>query len=192
VLEVFEDATIDTQVDIIGDKFPHYAKYVQPKPKIIVTAPPPTPAPKPAALPAPTPGPTAVAANGKPGPGGSTIVVEPTKLFPIAPPTVAANAPANTAAPKHSKGAAPLPIADYRPPAIEPEVQVRPNITVSNVSHSAVAHAMEGSILSAGLPDAPKISMPTSPAPKDVTRFGTLSPNSKTNGSGLSLQDPIR
>lgn len=181
VLEVFDDAAIDTPVSIITDKFPHYAKYVQPKPQVIVSAPP--PASKPAAVavttpaPIPSPAPAAVAANTRPASKGATVVVEPTKLFPSAPSSVATNSP------RHSgKGALPPPVADFGAPIVESEPHS--SFTVSNVSHSTVAHAMEGSMLSAGLPNGPKIET----APKDVTRFGQLAPNPKSKGRSLNLE----
>jgi hypothetical protein len=183
VLEVFEDVTIDTPVAIITEKFPHYAKYVQPKPQVIVSAPAPTPATKPAAVavntpvPAPNPTPSAVAANTKSAGRVPTVVVEPTKLFPNAPGSVAANSP------RHSgKGALPPPVADFGAPIVESDSHS--SFTVSNVSHSTVSHAMEGSMLSAGLPNGPKIET----APKDVTRFGQLAPNPKAKGRSLGLE----
>lgn len=151
VLEVFEDVSIDTQVAIIADKFPHYAKYVQPKPKIIVSAPAPTP----------TPGPTAVAANTKPATTAPTVVVPPTHISLGTPPTMAMNAPApapvNPSSKKLTKASMPQPVADYRPPAVEPAGESHGKVTVVNVSSWAVTHAMQGSILSAGLPDGPKM-----------------------------------
>jgi hypothetical protein len=179
VLEVFEDVAIDTQVSIITDKFPHYAKYVQPKPQVIVSAPAPTPKPAAVAITTPAPGPTpsTVAANTKPASKGTTVVVEPTKLFPTAPASVAANSPKHSA----GKGSMPPPVADFGAPIVESESHS--SFTVSNVSHSTVAHAMEGSMLSAGLPNGPKIET----TPKDVTRFGQLAPNPKTKAHSLSL-----
>ncbi|EDY21942.1 ErfK/YbiS/YcfS/YnhG family protein [Chthoniobacter flavus Ellin428] len=181
VLEVFDDAAIDTPVSIITDKFPHYAKYVQPKPQVIVSAP--APASKPAAVavttpaPVPSPAPAAVAANTRPASKGTTVVVEPTKLFPSAPSSMATNSPRHSA----GKGAMLPPVADFGAPIVESESHS--SFTVSNVSHSTVAHAMEGSMLSAGLPNGPKIET----APKDVTRFGQLAPNPKTKPRSLSL-----
>jgi len=162
VLEVFEEVTIDTPVSIISDKFPKYAKYTPPKPKVIaVVAPPkPTPAPaaaKPAAVPTPPP---AIA-------------------------SAATNPPKKVAS---FSSAPPPPVAEYHPPVVVPESHS--SVTVSAVSNSAVAHAMQGSILSAGLPDGPRIpTLPEPPAPKDVTRFGQMGPN-PVRDKGLSLQDP--
>jgi hypothetical protein len=133
VLEVFEEATIDTPVMIIPEKFPHYAKYVQPKPQIIASVPPPKITPT-----APTT-PTSPAAN----PAPSTPL------------------PAIASAPQGSPkrmvfiSAPLLPGPDYRPPAVEPESHS--SITVSTVSNSTVARAMRGSMISAGLPDGPKM-----------------------------------
>jgi hypothetical protein len=169
VLEVFEEAPIDTQVSIINEKFPHYAKYVQPKPKIIVSAPTPTPAP--------------VAALGKPAPA------TPAPAIASAPPSAPAPSSKKTVASTASMRL-PEPISEYRPAAAQPE-EPHSSVTVSSVSHSAVSRAMQGSILSAGLPDSPKILSPASPAPKDVTRFGNLAPN-PSRERGLSLQDPAR
>jgi hypothetical protein len=159
ILEVFEETAVDTPVSIIPEKFPHYAKYVQPKPKIIVSVPPPKPAPVASKLapPAPTP---AIAST----------TTAPSKK-------VASTAPT------------PAPIAEYHPSVVEHVT--RPSVTVSSVSNSTVAHAMQGSILSAGLPDGPSIpTLPDPPAPKNVTRFGQLGPN-PAREQGLSLQDPL-
>jgi hypothetical protein len=47
---------------------------------------------------------------------------------------------------------------------------------------------MQGSILSAGLPDGPRIpTLPEPPAPKDVPRFGRLAPEVPKD-KGLTLQ----
>jgi hypothetical protein len=155
VLEVFEEANLDTPVSIIPEKFPHYAKYVPPKPKIIAVVPPPKPTPAPLAL------------------------------KPAAPTPAPAIASLTTNGPKKGVASA---VAEYRPPAIEPTVHA--TVTVSTVSNSAISRAMQGSILSAGLPDGPKIpTLPEPPAPKDVTRFGQLGPN-PVRAKGLSLQDP--
>jgi hypothetical protein len=162
VLEVFEEANIDTPVSIIPEKFPHYAKYTPPKPKVIVAAPTPKPTP-------------AVVAAAKP-PAPTVAVAKPPTSTP-APAPVVASAPAKKA-PLGAPTPAPAPIAEYRPPAVEPVVIIgHSNVTISNVSNSTVAHAMQGSILSAGLPDGPTvITNPEPTAPKDVTRFGALSP----------------
>ena len=173
VLEVFEEATIDTPVAIIPDKFPHYAKYTPPKPKIIVAVPPPKPA--------------AVAAGPKPA------AVAAARPAPPAPASAIASATTATGARRRRPPLPPAPasVAEYRPPAVEPVVLTgRSNVTVSNVSNSVVAQAMQGSILSAGLPDGPKIpGLPEPPAPKDVTRFGQLAP-APPREKGLSLRDP--
>jgi hypothetical protein len=158
VLEVFEEANIDTPVSIISDKFPKYAKYTPPKPKVIAVVTPPKPAPTAAKPGAPTP-----------------------------PPTIA-SAPTNPSRKVASGGSAPPPVAEYHPPAVEPVSHS--SVTVSAVSNYAVAHAMQGSILSAGLPDGPRIpTLPEPPAPKDVTRFGQLGPN-PVREKGLTLEDP--
>jgi hypothetical protein len=77
----------------------------------------------------------------------------------------------------------------YHPPVIEPRpIEPHGSVTTTEVSRSAMAHAMEGSILSAGLPDGPKIpTLPEPPAPKEIQRFGGLSPESSRE-KGLSLQ----
>ncbi|MEP6671964.1 MAG: L,D-transpeptidase [Chthoniobacter sp.] len=158
VLEVFEEATIDTPVSIISDKLPKYAKYTPPKPKVIAVVAPPKPAPTAAKPAASTP-----------------------------PPAIASAA---TNSPKKIAGAAPAPppVAEYHPPTVDSSSHS--SVTVSAVSNSVVAHAMQGSMLSAGLPDGPKIpTLPEPPAPKDVTRFGQLGPN-PVHEKGLSLQDP--
>jgi hypothetical protein len=69
---------------------------------------------------------------------------------------------------------APEPVAEYHPPAVVPE-ESHSKVIVSEVSNSAVSHAMQGSILSAGLPDAPRIQ--------------SLSPSSRAKS--LTLQDPL-
>lgn len=174
VLEVFEEVPVDTQVAIINEKFPKYAKYVQPKPKIIVTAPPPkpTPAPVAAAKPAPaTPTPAPVIAS----------VAAPQ------PPRMVTTLPSSSR--RIASAAAPEPVAEYHPPAAQSD-EPHAKVIVSEVSNTAVSHAMQGSILSAGLPDAPKIQGLTETAPKDVTRLGTLSPSPRARG--LNLQDPLR
>ena len=166
VLEVFEEVTIDTPVAIIPEKFPRYAKYTPPKPKIIVAVPPPKPAPA-----------------GKPA--SAVAAARPASPAP-------AIASAATTAGSSKKGAPALaPVAEYRPPPVEPVVIIgRSDVTVTNVSNSAVAHAMQGSILAAGLPDGPRIpTLPEPPAPKDVARFGQLVP-APPREKGLSLQDP--
>jgi hypothetical protein len=168
VLEVFEEANIDTPVSIIPEKFPHYAKYAPPKPKIIVAAPTPKPTPAPVAVAKPTP---AVVPSAK-APASVVAAAKPPTSTPAPAPVIAsATARKNTPA-----APAPAPIAEYRPTAAEPTVVIgHSNITISNVSNAAVSHAMQGSILSAGLPDAPTIvTSPEPTAPKDVTRFGAL------------------
>lgn len=153
VLDVFEEVPIDTQVAIINEKFPHYAKYVQPKPKIIVSAPTPKPStPATIAAVAPTPAPAIASVT--------------------APPRLTLTLPASSK--RIASTTPPEPVAEYHPPAIQPE-ESHSKIIVSEVSNSVVSRAMQGSILSAGLPDAPKIqSLPGSSAPKDLTRFGQL------------------
>jgi hypothetical protein len=157
VVEVFEEANIDTPVSIIPEKFPHYAKYTPPKPKVIVAAPTPKPTP-------------AVVAAAKP-PAPSVAAAKPPTSTPA--PVVA-----SVTTRKVAPAPAPAPIAENRSGAVEPVVVINhSNVTISNVSNSAVAHAMQGSILSAGLPDSPTIiTNPEPTAPKDVTRFGQFSP----------------
>jgi hypothetical protein len=196
VLDVFEEANVDTAVSIINDKFPHYAKYVQPKPKIIVTAPPPKPTPAPIAAAKPTPTPAPIAAA-KPTPTPAPVAAaKSTPLPAIASagnlPPVADRKTASLAAnSKTTVSSKPAPVAEYRPPTVEPTV-VHNGVTVSAVPNSMVAHAMEGSILSAGLPDGPRIpKLPDPPAPKDVTHFGNLRPSPPTSQAPtISLQDP--
>jgi hypothetical protein len=157
VLEVFQEAAIDTQVSIINEKAPHYAKWVQPKPKIIVTAPPPTPAPIAATKPAP---PTPIAAPTI----ASAPAPAPTRVTMTLPPTS-----------KRVASTVPEPIAEYQPPTVRQE-EPHSKVTVSEVSNSAVSRAMQGSILSAGLPDAPKIQ--------------SIGP-SASRVKSLTLQDPL-
>ncbi len=79
-------------------------------------------------------------------------------------------------------------VSMYRPPTFDTAPRVAP--TVTEISTSAMSHAMQGSILSAGLPDGPKIpSLPEPPAPKDVARFGGMAPV-VPHTKGLSLQNP--
>ncbi|HSI14569.1 MAG TPA: L,D-transpeptidase [Chthoniobacter sp.] len=169
VLEVFEEVPVDTQVSIIAEKFPKYAKYVQPKPKIIVSAPPPKPS---------TPAPIA-AAKPTPAPAIASVTAPP-------PPRLTLTVPAS---PRKVASSAPEPVAEYHPQSLQPE-EPHSKVTVSEVSNSAVSHAMQGSILSAGLPDGPKITTVPETAPKDVTRFGNLSP-SPLRGRGMNLQEPL-
>ena len=168
VLEVFEEVTIDTPVTIIPEKFPHYAKYTPPKPQAIAAAASPKQAPA-----APPRMVTAAAKPAPPTPGPA--IASATK-----------NPPRKTAS---AQPALP-PVAEYRPPVAE--LEPHSSVTVSAVSNSAVAHAMQGSILSAGLPDGPRIpKLPDPPAPKDIEHFGSLAavpPRER----GLSLQDPSR
>jgi hypothetical protein len=181
VLDVFEEANIDTQVSIIAEKFPHYAKYTPPKPKIIASAPP----PKPAAAPAKP----AVAA-GRPAASTGVVVASTSPAGAPLPPIASAPTVLFSARKASAPASLPPPVAEYRPPPVEPTVVVHGEVTMTNVSSSAVAQAMQGSILSAGLPDGPTIpKLPEPPAPKDVTRFGQLAP-SPVGGKGLTLQDP--
>lgn len=177
VLEVFEQLAIDTQVSIINDKFPKYAKYVQPKPKIIVSAPTPKPStPAPVAVTKPTP------ATPAPAPAIASA--------PPAPPPQHITMTLPPATKKVALTTAPEPVSEYRPPTAQSD-EPHSKVIVSEVSNTAVAHAMQGSILSAGLPDAPKIQSLPGTTPKDVTRFGTLAPN-PSQGRGLNLRDPLQ
>ncbi|MEI9893367.1 MAG: L,D-transpeptidase family protein [Chthoniobacter sp.] len=171
VLEVFEEATIDTPVSIIPDKFPKYAKYVPPKPKIIAVVAPPKATPAPAKL----------AANAKPA--TSTP----------APAPAIASVPTNPPKKAASGASVPPAVAEYHPPAVEPAVS-HSSVTVSAVSNSVVAHAMQGSILSAGLPDGPKIpTLPDPPAPKgrDALR-PARSESGEGEGPHAARSDPQR
>jgi len=174
VLEVFEEVPIDTQVAVINEKFPKYAKYVQPKPKIIVSAPPPKPTPAPIAAAKPAP------ATPTPAPAIASVTTPPSPRLTITLPLQS---------PKKIASTTPEPIAEYHPPSVQSD-EPHSKVIVSEVSNSVVSHAMQGSILSAGLPDAPKIQGLPESAPKDVTRFGNLSP-SPSRTKGLSLQDPL-
>ncbi len=186
VLEVFEEATVDTAVTISTSKFPRYAKYTPPKPKIIAAVPPPRPTPAPVvtktAPPTPTPAPVIA----------KTVQPTPTPAPAIASTKTPTTIPLKKAAPATP---APAPIAEYRPAAAEPKVHS--SVTVSEVSNSVVARAMQGSILTAGLPNAPKISqapaVPTLPepsAPKDVPHFGQLGSKPPLE-KGVDLQTPV-
>jgi hypothetical protein len=164
VLDVFEQVGIDTAVEIIPDKFPKYAKYVPAKPQIIVVAPKPAP-PKPAPA---APPPAIASAPTNPAP---SLVLE--KI--------------NPATGRKSAVPASAPIAIYRPPPVESTI-THTSVTTTAVSNSVVARAMEGSMLSAGLPDGPKIpTLPEPPSPKDIPRFGRLAP-APVSEKGLSLQ----
>ena len=161
VQEVFEEATIDTPVMIVPEKFPRYAKYTPPKP------------PKPQAI---------ALAQTKPVPPAA-------KSAPATPlPAIASFT--TTTSPKMVGAAtpAPAPVALYRPPPVDPTPHG--HVVTTEISTSAMSRAMQGSILSAGLPDGPKIpALPEPPAPKDVPRFGRLAPN-LSHEKGLSLQAP--
>ena len=167
VEEVFQEVNIDTEVQIIPEKFPHYAKYVPPKPKpvvIVQTKPVPPPAVKPASATLP---PAVASAGGAPSvASASAMPPKKTSVF------VSTPASAPNLAPT------PAPIALYHPPAIDIATP-RGIMTTTEISTSALSKSMQGSILSAGLPEGPKFpTLPEPPAPKDVQRFGRLAPNS--------------
>jgi hypothetical protein len=169
VLDVFEEVGIDTSVEIIPDKFPKFAKYVAPKPQIIVVAPKPAP-PK--------------LAPATPLPAIASATANPARKVAVA----ATPAPARTAS--TAPAASTVPVALYHPPAVEPATDSHSSVTTTAVSNSIVARAMEGSMLSAGLPDGPKIpTLPEPPAPKDIPRFGRLAP-APPREKGLTLQQP--
>ena len=164
VQEVFEETTIDTPVEIIPDKFPRYARYTPPKPQAIalVQIKPPPSATKPALA--------------KPAPATPLPAIASMTTTTISPKKIAAATPA------------PAPVALYRPPPVDRTPHG--TVTSTEISTSAMSRAMQGSILSAGLPDGPKIpTLPEPPAPKDVPRFGRMAPNISPE-KGLSLQNP--
>jgi hypothetical protein len=165
VEEVFQEANIDTPVLIIPDKFPRYAKYTPPKPQpvfIVQTK----PVPPPQLRPAPTTPLPAVASAPAVSPRKTGVFIS----APASAPTLA-------------------PVALYHPPAVD--LAPRGSVTTTAISNSAMSRAMQGSILSAGLPDGPKFpTLPEPPAPKDVQRFGRLGPNANPpSEKGLSLQN---
>jgi hypothetical protein len=170
VEQVFQEANIDTQVLIIPDKFPRYAKYTPPKPKPVIIAqtrpvpPPPQMKPVPA-----TPLPAVAAAP--------AVAPKRTGVFVSAPTSAPVLAPA------------PAPVALYHPPAVD--LTPRGSVTTTEISNSAMSRAMQGSILSAGLPDGPTFpALPEPSAPKDVQRFGRLAPNANpAPEKGISLQN---
>ena len=171
VEEVFQEANIDTSVLIIPDKFPRYAKYTPPKPQpVVIVQNKPVPQP-PQGKPAATTPPSAVASASAMPLRKSAVV----GTLPTPAPTLAT--------------AAPEPVALYRPPPVD--LTPRGTVTTTVISNSAMSRAMQGSILSAGLPDGPKFpTLPEPPAPKDVPRFGRLRPNATPPPEkALSLQN---
>jgi hypothetical protein len=179
VEEVFQEANIDTEVQIIPEKFPHYAKYVPPKPKPVVIVQT-KPVPPPLVKLAPNTVPPAVASS-----ASSVASTASTQAMPPKRTSVFVSTPAS--APGLTP--TPAPIALYHPPAVD--LTPRGSVTTTEISTSAMSKAMQGSILSAGLPDGPKFpALPEPPAPKDVQRFGGLAPNATPSPEkAVSLQN---
>ncbi len=172
VVEVFDAVPLDAQVSIIPEKFPHYAKYTPPKPKVIAATAPAKPAP---ASPAPTPSPAKKIAAATPVPAVATGPRPTPAAKPTVTPAIASRTtPAPTVA-KHPT-IAPTPAVETKP---EPEV------------HTPGHFALKGSMLDAGLPDGPKIpTLPNAPEPKDVAHFSPT-PGLPT-GSAFSLHGITR